>query len=120
MRSYLFSYGRLQSPYAPPKTAMRFTRAYVRGLCWNRGDDPAITHVGDPSYPWVEGQRIEMDSDELPHIDAEEQPDFRRMKVNVRVGDMMWPAWIYVFKGPAPKDAHPISKWGPGGTSKRV
>lgn len=110
MRAFLFSYGRLQSPYSPPKTAVRFTQAFVRGLCWSHGDDPAMTHVGEPNYPWVEGQRIELDSDEWPTLDAEET-GFKRTKTSVRVGEMMMPAWIYIWKGPIPKDPRLLVKW---------
>lgn len=116
MRTHLFAYGRLQSPYDPPKTAVRFTKAFVHGLMWNHGNDPALSHVGDPRYPLVEGQRIEIEMDELPTIDKEEAPEFMRHKTNVIVGHMLLPAWVYLWKGKVPDGAHLLKKWSVSGS----
>jgi gamma-glutamylcyclotransferase (GGCT)/AIG2-like uncharacterized protein YtfP len=106
-KEFLFVYALLKPQYYPPKTMSMHMKDSIKGKLYDLdGKDAAGVNIGKDTAHRIEGYTIAIDPKELPTLEREEQPEFKRVKTTTEAGIDVY---VYEYTKPIPLGSKLIS-----------
>lgn len=107
VKDFLFVYGELKPQYEPPKTMSMHMKDSIKGKLYDLGGkDAAAINVGKDTAHRVHGYTIAIDQSELPEIDKEEAPQYKRVRTTTDNGVDVY---VYEYQNTIPMSSKLLS-----------